>query len=99
MPVDIRDFRQVWLVDMEFSTPPGERPDPICVVSREWITGNTIEVWQDELKTLQYPPYPTGPDSLFIAYYASAELACHLVLGWPLVTTFPSLNGALHRNY
>ena len=84
MLTDIRDFRQVCLVDMEFSAPPGERPDPICVVSREWSTGKTIRVWQDDLKTLKHPPYSTGPDSLFVAYYASAELTCHLVLGWPL---------------
>ena len=29
------------------------------------------------------PPYSIGPDSLFIAYYASAEIGCHLALGWP----------------
>ena len=56
------------------------------MVSREWITGKTIKVWQDRLKTLQHPPYSIGLDSLFIAYYASAELTCHLVLGWPLPT-------------
>src|SRR5262249_7791477 len=32
----------------------------------------------------QLPPYPTGPDSLFVAYYASAEISCHLALGWPV---------------
>ena len=30
------------------------------------------------------PPYPTGPDALFVAYYASAEISCHLALGWPV---------------
>ena len=30
------------------------------------------------------PPYPIGPDVLFVAYLASAELGCHLALGWPL---------------
>src|SRR5262249_52165528 len=30
------------------------------------------------------PPYPIGPDVLFVAYFASAELGCHLSLGWPL---------------
>src|SRR5262249_23631883 len=30
------------------------------------------------------PPYPTAPDSLFVAYYASAEVGCHLALGWPV---------------
>jgi DNA polymerase I len=29
-------------------------------------------------------PYPTGPDALFVAYYASAEISCHLALGWPM---------------
>jgi hypothetical protein len=30
------------------------------------------------------PPYSIGPDVLFVAYLASAELSCHLALGWPL---------------
>jgi hypothetical protein len=30
------------------------------------------------------PPYSTGPEALFVSYYASAELGCHLVLEWPL---------------
>jgi DNA polymerase I len=25
-----------------------------------------------------------GPDTLFVAYYASAEIGCHLSLGWPV---------------
>ena len=30
------------------------------------------------------PPYGIGKNCLFVAYYASAELGCHLSLGWPL---------------
>jgi hypothetical protein len=30
------------------------------------------------------PPYPIDSGSLFVAFYASAELGCHLALGWPL---------------
>lgn len=30
------------------------------------------------------PPYATGPDVLFVAFYASAELGCYRVLGWPM---------------
>src|SRR5262249_41732539 len=30
------------------------------------------------------PSYGTGPDTLFVAYYASAELGCHLALRWTL---------------
>lgn len=31
-----------------------------------------------------HPPYTLGSDDLFVAYFASAELGCHLQLGWPL---------------
>jgi hypothetical protein len=30
------------------------------------------------------PPYPTSPDVLIVAYYAAAEISCHLALGWPV---------------
>jgi hypothetical protein len=30
------------------------------------------------------PPYRTDGKALFIAYYASAEIGCHLALGWPM---------------
>lgn len=84
MRIGRHDFRQVWLVDFEFAAPPGERPDPICVVAHELTTGRTLRLWQDDLKKASRPPYPIGPDCLFVAYYASAELGCHLALGWPL---------------
>ena len=32
------------------------------------------------------PPYDCGKDSLFVAYYVSAEIGCHLSLNWPLPT-------------
>ena len=34
--------------------------------------------------TGQPGPFPAGPDSLFVAYYASAELGCFLALDWPM---------------
>ena len=30
------------------------------------------------------PPFPIGRDTLFIAFYASAELSCFKALGWPM---------------
>ncbi len=77
-------YREVWLVDFEFSAPPGERPTPVCLVAREFRSGRTLRLWQDDLRGRRMPPYPIGPDSLFVAYFASAELGCHLALGWPL---------------
>src|SRR3954470_23897338 len=77
-------FREVWLVNFGFAAPPGERPDPVCLVAREFRSGQTVRLWQDDLRGRREPPYPTGPDVLLVAYLASAELGCHLALGWPL---------------
>ena len=61
-------YREVWLVDFEFSAPPGERPDPVCLVAREFRSGRTLRLWQDDLRGRRVPPYPIGPDALFVAY-------------------------------
>jgi hypothetical protein len=75
-------FSEVWLVDTEFRVPPGERPDPVCVVGRELRSGRVVRQWRGEFTPL--PPYRIDGESLFVAYYASAELGCHLALGWPM---------------
>ena len=75
-------FREAWAVDFEFVAAPGERPVPVCLVARELKSERTIRLWRDQFGPV--PPYPTDADSLFIAYYASAELGCHLALGWQM---------------
>jgi DNA polymerase I len=77
-------FREVWLADFEFRQPPGERPEPLCLVARELRSGRLVRLWRDGLRASPRPPFPAGPDCLFVAYYASAELGCHLALGWPM---------------
>src|SRR5262249_8147392 len=54
----------------------------VCLCARELRSGRELRLWQDELGS--QPPYPTDASSLFVAYYASAELGCHLALGWPM---------------
>ena len=81
--MQLDDFIEVWVVDFEFRAAPGERPDPVCLVAHELRSGRTLRVWQDELKGASCP-YSTGADSVLIAYYASAELGCHLALDWPM---------------
>jgi DNA polymerase I len=80
----IYSFRQVWLVDYEFSVPPGEQVAPVCMVAKEFGSGITLKLWQDELQSLTAAPYATDRDALFVAYYASAEMNCHLALNWPM---------------
>ncbi len=65
------------------------------------LSGQTWRLWRDEFGPR--PPFPTGPDALFVAFYASAELGCFRALGWEmparildLFCEFRSLtNGAL----
>jgi hypothetical protein len=52
------------------------------MVANELISGRSVRLWQDELGDA--PPFRTGPDVLFVAFYAPAELSCFLALGWPL---------------
>jgi hypothetical protein len=77
----LNTFREVVAVDFEFIATPGDRPMPVCLVAHEFRSGRRFHVWRDQLGPV--PPYATGPDVLFIAYYASAELGCYRVLGWP----------------
>ena len=81
--MEARTFKEVWAVDFEFRSESGERPIPVCLVARELISGAApIRIWAEQFGA--QPPYPTDSSSLFVAYYAPAEMGCHLALGWPL---------------
>ena len=97
-----RSFSSVTCVDFEFQAPAGEQPRPICLVARNFETGETMRLWEGELRRRRAAPYPTGPDAVVVAYYASAEVGCHLALGWPapvfvldLFTEFRNLTNGL----
>ncbi len=80
-PLDCFDV--IWFCDFEYRQPDGETPTPICMVAVEYRSGRLIRLWTDELRARSKPPFPIGPNSLFVAYYASAELLCFLALDWP----------------
>jgi hypothetical protein len=77
------DFREVWFVDFEFRADPGEHPWLVCMVAKEGKTGRVLRLWRNELLGLSKAPFDVGPDSLFVAFFASAELGSFLELGWP----------------
>src|SRR5262245_5359997 len=54
------------------------------MVAREYRTGQSLRLWENELRSRREPPFSIGSDSLFVAYFAPAELSCFLALGWPL---------------
>ena len=73
-------FRRVWLADFEFTTRPGERPSPICLVARELRSGCTHR-WSGSDLSASTSPF-CEPDAVFCAYYASADIGCCIALGW-----------------
>jgi DNA polymerase I len=75
-------FEEVWFVDFEFISKPGERPDVVCLCAQELRTGQTLRLWRDELGPA--PPYRIDDRALFVCFAATAECACHLALGWAL---------------
>jgi hypothetical protein len=77
-------FREVVVVDFEFTALPGERPDPVCLVARELRSGRRFRIWLDGLGPGLRLPYATGTDVLLIAFYTSAELGCYRRVGQPM---------------
>ena len=84
-------FSEIWLHDFEFIAKPGCYPDVVCLAARELRSGQTLSLW---LEPGERPPVPyrTDFDSLFVSFVASAELSCHLALGWPLPVKVLDLN-------
>jgi hypothetical protein len=77
-------FREVWLCDFELISRSGERPIPVCLVAFELHSGQRLRLWQDQLG--KRPPFDIDRNTLFIAYFASAEIGSFLSLGWPVPT-------------
>jgi DNA polymerase I len=97
--LDALPYRTIVAADFEFefgghssfedASRAGERRRPVCMVARDLGTGQTWRLWRDELGPA--PPFPIGPDALFVAFYASAELGCFRALGWPTPTNILDL--------
>jgi hypothetical protein len=75
-------FREVVICDFEFEAPPGERPKPVAATVWELRSGRRLQLFEGQFGSA--PPWATGPDVLFIAYYSTAEANCFRVLGWPI---------------
>jgi DNA polymerase-1 len=88
-------FEEIWLHDFEFVARPGERPDVVCLAAYELRSGQTIQLWRDELG--KQPPYRTDDRVLFVNFVANAETACHLALGWPVPAHVLDLNPAFRN--
>jgi hypothetical protein len=83
-------FEEIVLCDFEFNggernpRSEGNRPYVVCLCAHELRSGRRFRLWRDEILQLKAPPYRVDDKTLFVAFYASAELTCHLSLGWTL---------------
>ena len=46
--LDLLPFAEIWAVDFEFGSEPGENPEPVCLVARELRSGRKVRLWRDE---------------------------------------------------
>src|SRR5262245_6314152 len=71
---------------MEDASRSGERPRLTAVVAKELRTGQKWRLFRGEFGSS--PPFPTGPETVLIAFYASAEVGSLHSVGWSLRDTF-----------
>jgi hypothetical protein len=78
------NFSSVVICDFEYEVAPGELPNVLCMVAYVLDENlqhvRTIHRWRGEFGST--PPFDVGPDTLFVAYSAWAEMTCFKVLGW-----------------
>ena len=77
-----KDFTAIYVVDYEFYGSNGDTQIPICYASKNLYTNETVSHWIDGTETK--PSYSTDDKTLFIAYAASAEIGCHIPLGFDI---------------
>jgi DNA polymerase I len=91
------NFSQVVVADFEYEAGAGELPNVLCMVAcvldENLRHVHTIRLWRGEFDLT--PPFDIGPNTLFVAYSAWAEMTCFKVLGWQ----FPVHVFDLHTTY
>ena len=76
------DFENIWVIDYEFFGKDGDPQQPICYVGHNLSTNETIKHWIDGSEAK--PEYSVDDKTLIIAYFASAEIGCHIPLGFKI---------------
>jgi DNA polymerase I len=100
-----KNFTTIVIADFEYETGGGEYqlregdlPAPLCMVAYVLDENlrhvRTIRIWREELLAAKTPPFDIGPDALFVAYSAWAEMTCFKVLGWRFPTHIFDLDTA-----
>jgi len=84
----------IWLIDFEFRPEggvDGGTTEVVCLVAREYFSGQLLRYWQDDLAQMSSAPFPTDDKAIVLAFYASAEMGAFLALGWDIPTNILDL--------
>jgi hypothetical protein len=88
------DYDDVIAYDLEYQTAGGRHQDPVngrdkggrqlplSLAVRSLRTGEGRVYWRDQLLQLRRAPFDTGPRTLALNWFASAESHCFAALGW-----------------
>src|SRR6516164_10899971 len=68
--------------DFEWHAAPGALPVPRLLTAIESATGKIHRYGEAQLRWLDRPPFPSGPEVVCCAFSASSDLVPWLVLGW-----------------
>jgi DNA polymerase I len=85
------------IADGDYNLVAGDLPAVLCMVAH--VLDNklrhvrTVRIWRGEFSST--PPFDVGPNALFVAYSAWAEMTCFMTLGWK----FPVHIFDLHTAY
>ena len=91
------NFSTIVVCDFEYEIADGDLPDVLCMVAyvldERLNHVRTARLWRGGFGPS--PPFDTGPDTLFVAYSAWADLTCFMTLSWK----FPVHVFDLHTAY
>jgi DNA polymerase I len=93
----VSNFGTIVVCDFEYEVADGDLPNVLCMVAHvlnehlEYV--RTIQLWRGDFGAA--PPFDIGPDTLFVAYSAQAEMTSFQTLGWG----FPEQIFDLHTAY
>ena len=87
-----KKFREIWCVDFIYSQSEGEQPKPVWMVGLELFSQKRVSLGDNELQEQATPPYALDDQALFVAFGATADLGCHLSLGWDLPSAILDLH-------
>ena len=74
-------FDNIWVVDYEYYGDDADPKIPVIYSAKNLKTGEFISHWITKKET--QPLYSCDPKSLFVSFFAPAELSCHLTLKFP----------------